>query len=797
MGKIKCAHCNQSFDEDVMMEFGGNKFCCNGCKNVFTLLNSKGLGEFYLRLGKNALNPAKELENSDENSDLKYQNYIKNENGFSKISLVIEGIHCTACIWLNEKVLFNTKGILEANINAINNKATIVWDESEINLGEILKIIRSIGYDAYAYDPSKNEEQISKKRREFYAKLLVGIFATMNIMWLSVAKYGGYFTGIRDDIKAILSFAEFVLATPVLFYTGSDFFKGAFFAIKNRLQNMDLLIVSGALCAYIFSIYAMFSRRGDVYFDSVAMIITFVFIGKYLEVLSKKRACDTLDSLNSMVSNKVSIKSKDSIKLKDASEVEIGEIVVLRAGERALIDGIVQNGAGSFDYSSLTGESAAVFKEKDDEISSGAVCLDGVIEYESSVKFSDSTLSKIINLLENATTKKPHIEKLANEISSKFSTAIMILSIATFGFWLFYTGSFVTALIVGISVIVIACPCALGLATPVSTLVGLGVGFKRGVIFKEAKVLESLAKCDTIVFDKTGTLTTGKLKVDKFEKILEFDENLLYSLAKRSKHLVSIGICRFLEENFKDLKIVNLEEIKTIEAKGVSASFKDLKIHGGSERFMRELGIKIDKSSKNTNYFFAIDSQIVAKFELSDKIRDEAKDCIDALKKAKFEVFMLTGDNEFVAINVAKELGISKFKANCLPAHKARFIQNLTGSGKKVVMVGDGINDALALSLANVAVCLGSGADVSLSRSDVVLMNDNLNLLKDSVALAKRTFKAINQNLIFSLGYNIVTIPLAMAGYVVPVVAAVSMSLSSIVVVLNSMRIKSVFKGKL
>ncbi|MDO5045691.1 heavy metal translocating P-type ATPase [Campylobacter sp.] len=797
MSKTKCAHCRQSFEDSVMIESSGNKFCCNGCKSVFEILTAKGLDEFYSRLGKNVLNPAKEFDKDDRNLELAYQNYIKNENGFSKISLVIEGIHCSACIWLNEKVLFNTKGILEVNINAVNNKATIVWDESEINLAQILSLIRSIGYDAYAYDPSRQEERISSKRREFYAKLLVGIFATMNIMWLSVAKYGGYFTGIRDDVKAILSFAEFVLSTPVLFYTGSDFFKGALAAIKNRTQNMDLLIVSGALAAYIFSIYSMFSRSGEVYFDSVAMIITFVFIGKYLEILSKKRACDTLDSLNSMVASKVSVKIGDKTELKDVNEVKIGDVIVIRAGERALIDGVISSGSGSFDYSSLTGESAAVFKERGDELSSGSICLDGFVEYASSAKFSDSTLSKIINLLENATLKKPHIQKLADEISSKFSSVIMLLSAVTFCFWLWYAGSFEAALIVGISVIVIACPCALGLATPVSTLVGLGVGFKTGVIFKEAKVLENLAKCDVIVFDKTGTLTTGKLCVDKFESFIECDINLIYSLAKSSTHPVSKGVCEYLEARFERLKILDFQDLKIVEAKGVCAQFSGVKICGGSERFMQDEGVKIDRASKSTNYYFAVNGKLAAKFELSDKIRDGATRCIKALKQAKFKIIMLTGDNEFVAKKVANELDIKEFKANCLPIDKANFIENLTKNGKKVVMVGDGINDALALSYANVAVCLGSGADVSLDKSDVVLMGDNLNLLKDAVLISKRTFKAINQNLIFSLVYNALTIPLAMAGYVVPVVAAVSMSLSSIVVVLNSMRIKSAFKERL
>lgn len=789
MAQIKCSHCHQSFDENVMIEDDGHKFCCNGCKNVFKFLQNNGFSEFYTHLGKNILEPVKE-SGANENFGEQYQNYIKNENGFSKISLVIKGIHCTACIWLNEKVLFNTPGILEANINALNHKATIAWDEREISLNQILKLIRSIGYDAYAYDPSKQEEHITTRRREFYAKLIVGIFGTMNIMWLAVAQYGGYFTGMQEDIKGVLNFAEFVLASVVLFYTGSDFFKGALAAIKNRAQNMDLLIVSGSLMAYIFSIYSMFSRSGDVYFDSVAMIITFVFIGKYLEVLSKKRACDTLDGLNSMIANKVSVKINGKIELKNVNDVAIGEIVVIKPGEMVLIDGVIVNGSASFDYSSLTGESVAIFKEERSEISSGAICLDGLVEYNTNVKFSDSTLNKIINLLENATTKKPYIEKLANEISGKFSSVIMILSLLTFIFWFLQEGSFEHALIVSISVIIIACPCALALATPVSTLVGLTAGFKNGILFKEARILEVLAKCDTVVFDKTGTLTEGRPSVHKFDSFFEFDQNLLYSLLKSSSHPVSNGVCEFLKSKFSELKILNLTNVKSIQAKGVSAQFNDIKIHGGSEKFMRELGFSIDETSEKTNYFFAIDGKIAAKFELIDSIRSEAKECVSILKDIGIGVMMLSGDNEFAAKSVSKELGIDKFKAGCLPDEKAKFVEELVKNGKKVVMVGDGINDSIALSLANVAVCMGSGADVSLKRSDVVLLNDNLKLLTQAVKLSRHTFKIVKQNLAISLIYNALTIPLAMAGYVAPVIAAISMSASSILVVANAMRIK-------
>ncbi|MGP1485810.1 MAG: heavy metal translocating P-type ATPase [Campylobacter sp.] len=789
MSKIKCSHCQSDFEKSAMIRDGENFFCCPSCQSVYKILNQNGFEEFYKRLGKTALKPAKEHKKLEENFDAIYQNYVKNENGFSKISLIIEGIHCAACIWLNEKALSAKSGILEVNINSLNNKAVIIWDDSEIKLSEIFATIRAIGYNAYAYEAGVSEERLIAKRREFYAKLLVGIFCTMNIMWLAVAQYGGYFSGMQENIRSILNFAEFILATPVLLYTGSDFWKGAYNSLRSGRQNMDSLIISGTFLAYLFSIYAMFSRQGEVYFDSVAMIITFIFIGKYLEILSKKRAGDTLDSLNSMIQSFVSVKIENEIVQKSVNDVVVGDIILLNSGSKALIDGVIVSGEGSFDLSSLSGESAPVWLNRGAKIKSGSICLDGVVEYKASAIFSDSMLCKIINLLENAVSKKPKIGAFADTIASKFSTTVFVFAVLTFCFWLWQGYGVSQALIVAISVVVISCPCALGLATPVSTLVALGAGFKKGILFKEAKIIETLAKCDLIVFDKTGTLTNAKLEVKNFEKKANFDINLLFSLLSVSNHPVSVGVIDFVKRNFKNLEILNLQEIKSVAARGVQAKFGDMRLAGGNYAFMNELGIKALKSDY-TSYYFSINENLVAVFELEDSVKFNAKESIAELKKLNMDIVMLTGDNEKVAQKVAQSLGIENFIANVSPLDKAEKVENLIKSGKNVVMVGDGVNDAPALSLAGVAVCMGSGADVSIKKSDVVLLKDDLHSLVLAVKIAKRCFGIIRQNLAFSLFYNLITIPLAMAGYVVPVVAAISMSLSSIIVVLNAMRVK-------
>jgi len=790
--KFKCEHCRLKFDETQLIEENGHKFCCNGCKQVFFLLQDAGLGEFYSKLGANTLNPVNSAQ-KPQNSDNIYKNYVKKTaDGFNEIFVVIEGIHCSACVWLNERVLSNAKGVIEAAINGTTNKAKIVWDESEISLSEIFELIRSIGYEPFPYDKNRSEERNNARRRDFYTKLLVGLFATMNIMWIAIALYGGYFSGIDAKTKDIMHFAEFVLATPVLFFTGSEFFAGAKRAIKTRAPNMELLVCAGATLTYFYSVYAMFARSGETYFESVCMIITFVFIGKYLEVLTRKRASDTLDSLSNFILNDIQVKNGEIYEFKNPKDVQISDIILVNSGEKVLIDGVVRAGEGSFDYSGISGESLPVLREKGDKISSGAVCIDGKIEYEASSDFENSFLNKIINLLENASLKKPNIEKIANQISGRFSLTILLIALAVFAFWAFRT-DFERALVVAVSVVVIACPCALGLATPVATLVGLGVGLKNKIIFKEAKIIETLAKCDCVVFDKTGTLTKSNLKVVKSEKFAEFDENLLLNLLKSSNHIVSRAVFDACGGEFKAL---NLQNLKNIQAKGVEARFCGQILRGGSAKFMQENGIKCE-NSEFTHYFFAIDDQICAKFELEDELKFDAKPCIDAIKSMKMEVFLLSGDNENVTKKIANELGIAEFRANFLPDEKAKFIENLRAQGKKIIMIGDGINDSVALSVADVGVSMGSGADVSVNKSDVVLLGDDLNSLLLALKISKTTLKSVKENLAFSLIYNAVTIPFAAAGFVIPLFAALSMSLSSVIVVLNSLRIRTKFKGKI
>jgi len=804
LAQIACTHCNLTFSEEIMIIEKENdetlSFCCKGCQGVYHLLNAEGLDTFYDKLGKTTLHPAEPQSDDLEKFDLEgFKNkYIRvDEDRLHEISLIIEGIHCSACVWLNEKVLHKTDGIMEASINYSTNKAKIIWDPSVLKLSQIIQTIRSIGYNAYPYDPKLQEERATKTRRTYYTRILVAVFGSMNIMWLAVAHYAGYFSGMQQSFKDILNVAEFVLATPVLFYSGWIFFKGAYYGYKNNIVNMDTLVASGALSAYIYSIYAMITQRGEVYFDSVVMIITFVLVGKYLEVLSKKHAVDTLDGLMGSTPTEVTTVKEGVKSLVSIENVIVGDIIELKPGEKVVIDGDITWGEGSFDESSLTGENEPVYKKHQDSILSGSLCLDSVIHYKASKDVSNSMLTSIVNLLEDSLSKKPRLEQLANTISGYFSTTILIIALLTFIGWYFWVESFEQALIVGISVIVIACPCALGLATPMATLVGISMAAKRGILFKEAALLETMAKSDILALDKTGTITEGKPSVVKAEIEKDFDHSLLHALVSTSNHPISKGILAYLDANYENIEKITLDNIKSIEAKGLHANYKGKALIGGNAKLLQSSNISVDVNTENTLFFFAVNDMLIAKFELTDTIRKGAKEAIEKIQDLGIKVVMLTGDHEQSAKKVAEQVGISEVHAKLLPGDKAAIIDRFHEKGHVVVMAGDGINDTVALASSDIAIAMGNGADIAISVSDVVLLDEKPESIYESYKLSKRTYAAVKENLSFSLLYNVVAVPLAVMGFVTPLIAALSMSLSSLVVVGNSLRIKRLkFKNK-
>lgn len=784
---MKCEHCGLDFKKDTMIESSGKFFCCRGCEGVWEILHTQGLEEFYQRLGNQTLKPV-----SHHFETKNYEEFItKTKDGFSEIYLLIHGIECAACVWLNEKILIRQEGILELELNHLSHKARIVFDENVIDLRQILSLIESIGYKASAFSLQGATQKAEILKRELYAKMIVGIACVMNIMWVAVAKYAGFFDTMQSDVKDILNFAEFILASPVLFYTGSHFYKSAFKALKNHSLNMDTLVISGASLAYLYSLWAMFSRVGEVYFDSVAMIICFVFVGRYLELFSKKRALDTLDGLNDFLQKEVMVLREGQFILEDATKVKAGEVILLRAGDRILIDGICLKGEVSVDSSSLNGESSPVLVGEGGVINSACLVLDGRAEYQTTIPYSESKLAQIIKLLEFASTKKTKLTALVSEISAYFSPTILVLAFLCFCFWFFYWDKSVEiSLVNAISVLIIACPCALALATPVSNLIALGRALSAHILFKDCGVIENLSKCDYVVFDKTGVLTKSRLEVCDFYFNDGLNLNLLLSFVLLSKHPVALSVAEFLQKKVIGGGKFDFKDVQNLSAKGICATLGEDIFVGGNEKFLKERGINVKKSFSGTHFIVAKNGEILAFFELESVLRDGALELVDYLKKEKKKMMILSGDNEQAVKKIALKLGISKFKASCYPQDKMQEIQKLTQAGHRVLFVGDGINDALALKWAGVAITLREGSDLAIENSEVLLMKNDLLSLKIALRLSKNTLKIIKQNLAFSLGYNALTIPLAFCGLINPLIAALSMSFSSIMVILNALRIK-------
>ena len=767
-----------------MLEKDGHFFCCTGCEAVFELVQSKGLGDFYERLGKNSLEPV----NFKQNLGV-FDSFVRPTNeGFSEIHLVIDGIFCAACVWLNEKILIEEQGVIEASVNPLTHKARVVFDERQVSLKRILTLIQSIGYKPSAYDPLKQEQKALSTKREFYSKLVVAVACVMNVMWIAVAKYAGFFSLMDAQTKDILNFAEFVLASPVLFYTGSAFYKNAYFSLKHGQISMDFLVIFGASLAYAYSLWAMFSRGGEVYFDSVAMIICFVFVGKYLEVLVKKHATDTMDGLNDFLKGEILVFNGKEFAPKDAHAVQVGDIIQLKTGDKILIDGVCVRGEASIDSSSLSGESEPVLVQAGTNINSACVVLDGSVEYRALKPYAESKLSQIIALLE--LSQKPKIQSLVAQIAVYFSRTVLAVALLCFCFWYFVRESGAEfALINAISVLIISCPCAFALATPVSNLIALFQALKLKVLFKSSDKIEDLSKCDYAVFDKTGVLTDFKLKIAHYELKQKANLNELFAFINLSNHPVSASIREFLQEKVRDKKHLEFSAVKEIRAKGISARLKNDEFIGGNAQFLQECGIKMNQKFSDTHFVFAKNGEILAHFEFESVLRAGASELVSYLKKIKMPIKMLTGDNEKAAQKVASKLGITDFTAFCLPENKMQVITTLSQK-HKVLMVGDGVNDALALQNAAVAVSLKQGADLAAQNSDIILLKNDLHALEQAIRLSKKTFIIIKQNLAFSLCYNALTIPLAFVGLINPLVAAASMSLSSVVVILNALRIR-------
>ncbi|PAF44373.1 heavy metal translocating P-type ATPase [Helicobacter sp. 11S02629-2] len=798
---MKCDHCKLDFPESSLHKVVINgkecHFCCNGCEFVYNLLQDNNLESFYDKLGEKTLKPV----NRDDAKDSVYDSpsflkrYVKElDPNLYEVSFILEDIMCAACVWLNEQYLSGLKGINSVNINYTNHKAKVTYDPNVITLKEIVQSIRNIGYKPIFFDSTN-----TPKLKNDYARLVVAVFCAMNVMWINVGQYIGFFTGIDQNSRDILNFASFILGSFCLFFGGSKFYKNAYYGLKRNMIGMDLLVITGTTIVYIYSIYAWLFRQGETYFDSISMIILFVLGSKFLESLASKSMGDSLDKLTSILP---SLARKEDGSEISPDLIKKGDILMLLPGDILPVDAVLKSPNASFDTSLVTGESLPISLKKGDVLLSGYNALDTNILYEATTTFQDSSASRLAKLLESSQFKRPQIANFALRFSGKFSKIVLTLAAISFCVYFFLLkDGFNHSLLIAVSVIIIACPCALALATPIAAVVGLNLGFKHKILFTEASFLETLAKVTHVVFDKTGTLTNGRPEVTNsyFDESLKVSKHTLKDILKHNTHLVSQTVYEFLDSKVESNSYEEGKfDIKYIAGKGFYASNDSLSFACGSDSFMSELGLELENKTSSITFNMALKTKegykLCARFFLLDTLKDGAKELMDYLKAQHKTCILLSGDRLEVAKDIAAKVGITEVFSNQTPLSKAEFVKDLVSKGHIVSMIGDGLNDALALSYAHVGISMGSGAQTSIKESKIIILDDSLKTLRKAFMIAKASISKIKQNLLMSLVYNVIALPVAVLGFVIPLFAALFMSISSISVVLNSLRLNSLFK---
>ncbi|MGL2882447.1 heavy metal translocating P-type ATPase [Helicobacter pylori] len=786
---MKCSHCQLEFKESELFKETINHkelhFCCTGCARVYALLLDLNLESFYDKLNDSTLAP---VTPQDPMNILELEQALEENNkGDFILNLLLEKTHCNACLWLNQKVLERLKGVKKVSVNFTTHHLQIVFDKS-LNPKEIIQKIESLGYGAKIYNVQNYTLKAQKEQRSYLLTLSVGFFATMNLMFIAIAKYasyggvsyGGasYGSGMDKLMQRNLDLVSLFLSLLVLVVVGRFFIKGAFYGLKNGVLGMDLSVSFGALSAFVYSIYAMLVSQ-ETYFEASSTILTLVFGSKFLELKARLFANEKCLALESHEIHSVIVVENGKQIEKHPKDVAIGSVVWVPSGAKIALDGVLLNNA-SVDASLISGEFKPLELGVNDPILGGYVNVGAPFSYQVSANFQNSRLSSLLETLKKSFLEKPLIESSANQIADIFSKAVLFLAFVSFLLWQFgLGGNFEKALMVCISVLVISCPCAFALATPIALVIGV---FKNPlIVFKEALFLETLAKVEKIFIDKTGTLTQKEVLLK--EKIIyeEFDGRLLKSLLKTREHLAHSAILKSLDGDE-----VNLEKIEFF-AHGLKASYQNETLLVGSLKFLNAMGVDLKvKESANIMVGFAKNKTLCALFILEERLKANAKEVVQALQNKGLELEILSGDNESSVKECAKKLGISKYHAHLTPEDKAQTISSYRGV---CAMIGDGNNDALALKQASVSLGFEKSA-LSKSACDILLLEEDLSLLEKAFHNAQKVYQVVLQNIVLSLIYNAILIPVAMLGYINPLIASLSMSASSLLVVLNSLRLK-------
>lgn len=694
----------------------------------------------------------------------------------------VTGMSCAACSSRVEKAVAQISN--EVTVNLLAGTMTA---EYNCSTDEIINAVKNAGYGCEIFKIKKDDniEEIKTMRK----RIIVSVVFLIPLMYLSMAHMFGYSLPWILGEHIPNGIGQLIFTVPIIAVNFKFFTNGISSLIKLN-PNMDSLIAIGSGVSFIYSVISlMFFEMGHLYFESAGMILTLITIGKYLETLSKGKTKDAINSLIDLVPEK-SIVIKDGVEVEiESSLIQRDDLVAVKPGMRIAVDGEIVSGSGSVDQSTVTGESVPVDLTVGDKVISGTVNKNGNFVFKATAVGEDSTLSRIIALVEEASSSKAPAQRLADKIASIFVPVVITIAIIAFAVWMILGKGFEFAFSIGVSVLVISCPCALGLATPCAIMIGTGKGAENGILFKDAAALENLGKCNTVVFDKTGTITQGEMFVTDITDNADLD--IIYTIENISDHPISVAICNYCKEN--GAKLLTVQSSEYIIGKGIIATINGIQYKAGNDKLTGFTDNEFSYSGK-TAITFSANGEYYCTVAVADKIKPDAREALEGIDA---DTIMITGDNEITAYAITQQAGIKNFIASAMPQDKEQKIKELIDSGKTVAMVGDGINDSPALTRADVGIAIGAGSDIAVESADVVLVSNNLTAVSKAIRLSKKTLKNIRENLFWAFFYNCLGIPLAAGvfygifGWTLnPMIAAACMSLSSVSVVANALRLK-------
>lgn len=722
-----------------------------------------------------------------------------------KAEFKISGMTCAACSSRIERVLSRTEGIDQANVNLVTEKASIEYDQSHVDMDQVFEKVKQLGYEPIALETA--DEAKARKNQELNRqkmKFIIAMILSLPLLYTMVGHFS-FLSFLPLPHVMTEPWFQFILATPVQFILGWQFYKGAYGALRNKSANMDVLVALGTSAAYFYSIYMWIIHAGEkhipLYFETSAVLITLILLGKYFEAKAKGHASDAINKLLSLQVKEARVERDGEAVSLPVDQVQKGDVLLIKSGEYVPLDGEIIEGETSLDESMLTGESIPVDKTIGDEVIGATLNHGNFIKVKVTHTGDDLVLNQIIKIVEEAQGEKPNIQRLADKISGIFVPTVLGIALVVFIIWFSFITpfNFQSSLEVFIAVIVIACPCALGLATPTSIMAGSGRSAELGVLFKSSEALEQTQNVDTIVLDKTGTLTEGQPSV---YKVIDNTDNqqfgtLVKSLEVQSEHPLSQAITDY----YQDAQNLIVEQYQTHPGNGISGYINGQFIKIGSQSFIQpdlndwdeqlEAEIKNLQHQGSTVVLASIDNQFAGLIALRDEPKTSAKALIERLNP-HYDIVMLSGDSQGTAEVIAEELGINRVIAGVKPDHKAEEITKLQDEGKNVMMVGDGINDAPALAKSNIGLAMGTGSDIAIEAGDIMIVGGDIEKVEDALDMSQRTMKNIKQNLFFAFCYNAIGIPIAAFGLLAPWVAGAAMAFSSVSVVLNALRLQKV-----